>query len=488
MKQAWHIFQKDFRHLWPALLGWFLTAAFLFTWQPMEFFPDYRRVNVLGGDFVFFAAFVSWLAIVAQVVHHEALPGTTQFWLARPYDWRSLLGAKLLFGLLCLHLPLLVLDLACLARNGLSPLASLPQLLDRHLLLFPFLCVLPAAAAALTRNLAQFALVAVLGSAAMSIGVAMLLAPDRYFGRLSWVPSFASLGVLITAAAVVVYLQYSKRPHRLGQVLAVTGLTGAILIAALVPWSTATAVQRSLSPANGKNLQMRIAGPREPYKENQVRPGFVRVRVPLRVEGLGDRDLVSDRLTVRIGDWESSSQENMRLDRKDMHDFAQRFELPVDVYRRHQHEPVRLVSKAFVSTYVRVADATVPFGVTADVPGVGVCDSREQQGDRPGISTVAVACRVPPSERERILVRAEKTGEPLDFWLTLAGGSLSPAGMTVSIAPVQMRRTSFSGPRTDPTGLLFRRMRLEASFRVEWTFDQFKLSDYVTWEPDQGRR
>lgn len=489
MKQAWHIFQKDVRRLWPSLLAWLLMVSFLFTWRPLEFFPDYRNVKAFGGDFLFFAAFLGWLVMVAQVIHHEALPGTTQFWLARPYDWRSLLGAKFLFGVLCLHLPLLVLDLACLARNGLSPGTSLPQLLDRHLLLFPFLCVVPAAAAALTRNLAQFALAVVAATALFALGGAWLtdLVGDHNFSRLGWVRVFASFGLLSAASAIVVYIQYRKRPHRLGQVVAASGLTGATLLASLLPWSTASAIQQSLSPTPGQNLQIQVAGPRQPYKENHVRPGFVRLYVPLRIDGLGDRDLVADRLTIRIGSWQSDGQGEMRLDRKDLHSFAQHFELPVDVYRRHKDEPVRLVSNAFVSTYVKVADASARFGVEQEVPGVGVCASREQQGDLPGLSTVAVACRMPPAERERILMRVEKGGEPLDFWLTLAGGSLSPTAITSSVAPVQLRRTGFTGPRTDPTGLVFRRMRLEASFPVEWTLAQFKLADYVTWEPDQGR-
>ena len=35
--------------------------------------------------------------LIARVIHAEAIPRHTQFWLTRPYRWRSLFAAKILF-------------------------------------------------------------------------------------------------------------------------------------------------------------------------------------------------------------------------------------------------------------------------------------------------------------------------------------------------------------------------------------------------------
>src|SRR5256885_7885270 len=40
---------------------------------------------------------LAWWTLIARVIHDEVLPGDNQFWITRPYSWKSLLGAKALF-------------------------------------------------------------------------------------------------------------------------------------------------------------------------------------------------------------------------------------------------------------------------------------------------------------------------------------------------------------------------------------------------------
>ena len=47
--------------------------------------------------------------------------GDRQFWVTRPYEWKKLLAAKVLFGLTFVNLPLLVLDVFLLAKAGFRP-------------------------------------------------------------------------------------------------------------------------------------------------------------------------------------------------------------------------------------------------------------------------------------------------------------------------------------------------------------------------------
>ena len=54
---------------------------------------------------------VAWY-LIARLIHAETLPGDRQFWITRPYRWQSLLGAKVLFVLVFLNLPMTVADAA----------------------------------------------------------------------------------------------------------------------------------------------------------------------------------------------------------------------------------------------------------------------------------------------------------------------------------------------------------------------------------------
>jgi hypothetical protein len=67
--------------------------------------------------------------LVISVVQEDRLAGDRQFWITRPYSWKSLLLAKLLFVLLFLSLPELLDHLVALAVNGYSPLHYLSALL-----------------------------------------------------------------------------------------------------------------------------------------------------------------------------------------------------------------------------------------------------------------------------------------------------------------------------------------------------------------------
>ena len=106
MRQALHIFTKDIRYL------------------------RYEIVLVLAIDMVFAAVHARtshglndacWaeLALIAvaafligRLVLAEAIPGDRQFWITRPYRWQSLLGAKLLFIVAFVNLPILLAHLS----------------------------------------------------------------------------------------------------------------------------------------------------------------------------------------------------------------------------------------------------------------------------------------------------------------------------------------------------------------------------------------
>ncbi len=95
MLQALHILKKDIRHLrLEVSLVLVLTAAFAWT-EMVSRNPIWVRALLA----------IAAVYLIARLIQAEAIPGHNQFWISRPYRWKSLLGAKLLFIVLFINLP-----------------------------------------------------------------------------------------------------------------------------------------------------------------------------------------------------------------------------------------------------------------------------------------------------------------------------------------------------------------------------------------------
>src|SRR6266536_3025901 len=105
MRQALHIFGKDVRYLWREICL-VLGLAAIFAWTN----PWWMTILLLAA--------MSYL--IARLIHAEAIPGDRQFWITRPYRWKSLLAAKLLFMLTFVNLPILLAQFGIVAAGGFS--------------------------------------------------------------------------------------------------------------------------------------------------------------------------------------------------------------------------------------------------------------------------------------------------------------------------------------------------------------------------------
>src|SRR5262249_19848898 len=94
--------------------------------------------------------------LVALLIHEEALAGARQFWITRPYSWKSLLAAKMLFIAIFVILPAFIADWAILSAGGFHPRTQIPGLLWRQAVMTSVVLLPAVAVAALTRSLAQF--------------------------------------------------------------------------------------------------------------------------------------------------------------------------------------------------------------------------------------------------------------------------------------------------------------------------------------------
>src|SRR5579872_589291 len=112
MRQTLHIFKKDVRHLWFEItLALSVVVGFAFTGARQALWLIVPGTNrIAAWTLVMFLLPLAWWMLIARVIHDEALPGDCQFWITRPYSWKSLLGAKALFILTFISLPMLLAD------------------------------------------------------------------------------------------------------------------------------------------------------------------------------------------------------------------------------------------------------------------------------------------------------------------------------------------------------------------------------------------
>ena len=122
--------------------------------------------------------------LIARLIHAEALPGTRQFWLTRPYSRGSLLAAKMLFLLIFINLPKLVADAMIVHRFRYSLSAALPGLLWSQVLLFGLFVLPLAALAALTSSTAQLVF------STLFLVLVLIFGSGFAFGPMNWVVGF----------------------------------------------------------------------------------------------------------------------------------------------------------------------------------------------------------------------------------------------------------------------------------------------------------
>ena len=282
MRQAWHIFKKDVRYLYREI-ALLLALAVLFG---LLVRADVR----FGGDasdamellYIAAAAFT-----VARLIHAEAIPGETQFWITRPYRWTSLLTAKILFVIAFVHLPALLMQTLVLLLEGFPMATFLPGLLWTQILI------------ALAISLPCFAIAAMTAGMVPFIGVTLVLMLIGFITfESAWHPMSAPFIpeaiewlrysiVFVTAAIAfppVLYLQYRARRTRFSSLLsAAIGLVGALAFV-LLPWPalfTAQAlISRQVFPIEVKRSMTRLVD------SSVDSEGRLRLSLPLLITGV----------------------------------------------------------------------------------------------------------------------------------------------------------------------------------------------------------
>jgi hypothetical protein len=426
MKQILHIFVKDARHQWLEILtSLAVTVALVFTSRSQWL----TGATIYGGDVSFsplgfvsdlpallvFIVPLSWWLLISPIIHDEKLVGDRQFWITRPYEWKKLLAAKVLFLVVFLYVPLLLAQCVILAEAGFTPFSSFRGLFY-DLLLLTCVPVLPLIAlATVTRNFARMTL-AVLGAAVCLIAIVLLGAnapPDRVAIPHGVEVAF-SLALCLCVAVVI--QQYARRSVKVSWVLLAL-LQVAILGAAIMSGTPDNSVmdrtystsQRTAALAQFTYQDKEGTDPSAYVAQKRDRVG---ISIPVLVSGVADGTITTiDYLKVTLqapgaarwtSVWQATGQDRFSPGERVAN---ARFTMPRAVYDNLKGKPLN-VQVTFALTQARAANVEqFPLGQgDFAVPGVGVCTPFAYTPEGPD-EFRGLGCRAPLRQPELTLVR-----------------------------------------------------------------------------------
>ncbi len=306
MRQAIHIFRKDARFLRVEILLLLMLAAML-AWTETH--------AHIAGVVVELLVILAINYTIARVVHAEAIPGHNQFWITRPYRWKSLLGAKILFIIAFVNLPLLAAQCYMILAENFSFGESLPGLIWSQVLTIvcislPAMCIASLTASLVPFLLAEFLLV---GAVLITEGVHLQAQRPTFFSimqsgppAVDWVRDSVALIVMAGVTAYVLRSQYKTRRTRFGDRCLIGGGVAAAVLFLCVPWPFAMGVQSILSASAFDAASLSVSlGPVTksviPPSGRGGRQPAGQISLPFVVKGLRDgRDLEADALAVTL--------------------------------------------------------------------------------------------------------------------------------------------------------------------------------------------
>jgi hypothetical protein len=457
MKQTLHIFAKDVRHFLPEILvSLAITVAFAWVY-PSQWLQESVGA-VAGGSFLVrqeLAALaaclallvpVSWWLLISRLIHAENLVGECQFWITRPYEWKTLLAAKLLFLASFLYLPLVLAQCFLLMRAGFHPFSYIPGLL-LNLLLISAVLVLPLfVVATVTSSFARMTLV-IIGALLCLIALIAFSSAIDHISILNPLPDRFSLPLLFCGCAAIVALQYRARRTSLARVL--------LIALVVVIWAGASVVPN--------DILIRRAYPRtnntptpslhfSPGDDSLHQPATYKTRsskrigimLPFRISGIADGYAWSpDNVSVSIegpqGIRWSSPWQSMYSARylPGEQDVFVRFEMSRAIFDQVKSTPVTL-HLTFAWTQLRSGAVQRIALPTHDfvVPGFGVCS--------PVIDLTAptqiafVSCRTALRQPRLTYVDTRWSEDPCSASSSTAGVEGSGWTGTVETAPAEL--------------------------------------------------
>lgn len=407
MKQVFHVFKKDVRQHWMGislvliLLGTY-TALAPSAWE-FRNATDAFLVTLLSP-----LVPIGWWLLIVRIVQGESLAGDRQFWVTRPYEWKQLLGAKILFIVLFINLPLLIAGMLLLARAGFSPLSYLPGLLWMQLLM-GLIVLLPAVTvAAITTSVQQMAMVmlalllAVIGLTYVSSRI-----PNTSIPAAETIPGLAQNMILLGTAIAVIVLQYARRKTTRSFRLLLLAAIAVSLIEVATPYATLIARAYPLVPSGQQppvQFALHAPLPSIPTDPHAARSS-VDLSIPLDVSGIArDTYILIEGVRVTLiardgAEWKGNWEPKVSFLLPHTKDNTINFSVSRDFFEKTKTTPVTMRASFAMSVYhetdtMRLIASNREFAV----PRIGVCSVRGSQ-----LNTIR--CRAPLRTPNLLVVR-----------------------------------------------------------------------------------
>ncbi len=463
MKQILLVLRKDCRKFWPEIvLTLAVTCAFVWAY-PLLWMSEGSAVAVSPGSWFRLDQNhletlarvctvllpVSWLLLIARVVHDENLVGTKQFWITRPYRWQWLLIEKLLFVGLFVCAPFTAAQMALLLRAGFHPLQYIPGL-AYCLLTIVITVVLPIfAISAVTSSLLR--IIGMMVGAAVCIAVAAFLFPSTIIASPASVPYSSDrliLPIILAFSAGILFVQYSGRKVWLGRTLLVA-LAVSLVIAASDPFDVAMLERIYGLPEPGHADSIHAVAPKASVDRlgiSRLSEKLTYVKVPIAIIGIPNGEAVTPdniRLTINapggahwISPWQGIDDRRVTATETG----SETYVVAVDqtFLSSIKSGPLSLTVDLALTRIAPGKPAKVEFVTGKDfaVPLVGIC--KQTYGD--------IQCRVPFHQPALVQVAAIESPVPCDTshpvppgWqiqTAWVGKQLSPALADIGFAPV----------------------------------------------------
>jgi len=499
MRQALHIFKKDVRHLWFEIaVVIFVVAAFTFTAARRAHWLADPATNRIGAwSLVMILLPLAWWALIARAIHGEVLPGDNQFWITRPYSWKSLLTAKVLFLLAFINLPILLADIIILRAYGLRPFGTeFPGLLWSQILL-AIVYILPIAAlSALTSGFVQLVF-AILTPCVIALGIA-IAAPNAviagFWGGSDWVKTYYVFLIIAVAASAILVWQYSARRTAPARLLAAAGAILAVLGLTLIPGSAAFKIQSWLSKktveASVPQVQFDSAN-KWLTRAVAEKDGRVRIELSLNITALplgmaAKPEGFSVQLQAPDGTRWRADQVPLRY----VSDLDQRFSLQFTLddafYGTIKNQPLTIHGSLYLTLFGGRQSARIPFGDRlVTVPRVGSCSASGGSSQRSDFLICTSAFRFPPVlVSYRFIQSANGAAPDVSTSTRPRSISYSPFPAEAGINPVSQDFT-FSSSAVPFSQALVDTIEPLAYIQRNFTIDNLRLADYEVGPPRQ---
>ncbi len=385
MTQILNIFRKDTRRFWPEIvLSVIVVFAFVLIY-PNQWRVFHDRNVQQHMTFILFALgllmVTGWGLLISRAVHAESLVGDRQFWITRPYEWKKLLAAKVLFLAAWIGVPYLLSQLLLLAEAGFHPLAYMPGLLFSLLLLSVGYLLPMVALAAVTSNFARLTMT-VLGVLIVFTGYSYMVngIPHGYTSANPYTNAVL-VPLLFVGCAAAIGMQYATRR---------VWISRGLLIALPILMAVSVAAYRRQSlvdraypvPSAAAEVPLNIVS--MPNAANPVEArsweGEDYIDLPVQYSGVAEGTAVfvdNFKFSITTADgsqWSSPWQAIQERNLPGVHHAGLHMMIGPELYERFKTAPVTLRITFAVSRYQSdtVTKMAFPAGDVA-IPEIGFC-------------------------------------------------------------------------------------------------------------------